>query len=148
MVFFVKFFLAWLIPDVPVDIKARITRERYLIQEYLNSYELGKITMQLNASLSTEPPPEGPQDGEEGEAAHRREFTGPRGREDEEIEEQEEEDTEEEDDEEEDDEEEDDNDDDAAADDDSLSTCLFIAISICLFVRHTDNDIGQLVDNI
>ncbi|XP_075877433.1 anoctamin-5-like isoform X3 [Nelusetta ayraudi] len=78
VVFTVKFFLAWLIPDIPVDIKARITRERYLIQEYLNSYELGKLTLQLSASLVAEPPPEAT---EERAAAHLREFTEPRGHE-------------------------------------------------------------------
>lgn len=55
VVFVVKFFVAWLIPDIPVDIKARITRERYLIQEYLHSYEMGRLTMQLSASFATEP---------------------------------------------------------------------------------------------
>lgn len=55
VVFVVKFFVAWLIPDIPIDIKARITRERYLIQEYLHSYEMGRLTMQLSASFATEP---------------------------------------------------------------------------------------------
>uniref|UniRef100_A0A8C7J8R5 Anoctamin n=1 Tax=Oncorhynchus kisutch TaxID=8019 RepID=A0A8C7J8R5_ONCKI len=34
--FMVKFFVAWMIPDVPSEVKARIKRERYLIQEYLD----------------------------------------------------------------------------------------------------------------
>uniref|UniRef100_A0A673WTP3 Anoctamin n=1 Tax=Salmo trutta TaxID=8032 RepID=A0A673WTP3_SALTR len=38
--FMVKFFVAWMIPDVPSEVKARIKRERYLIQEYLHNYEL------------------------------------------------------------------------------------------------------------
>lgn len=91
VVFVVKFFLAWLIPDVPVDIKARITRERYLIQEYLNSYELGKLTMQLSASLVGEPPPEATQ---ERAAGHLREFTEPEGQQDERMDEEQEEEAE------------------------------------------------------
>ncbi|XP_051547999.1 anoctamin-5 [Myxocyprinus asiaticus] len=47
VVFVVKFFVAWLIPDVPSDVKARIKRERYLIQEYLHDYELEKLKIQL-----------------------------------------------------------------------------------------------------
>ncbi|XP_016111778.1 anoctamin-5-like [Sinocyclocheilus grahami] len=48
VVFVVKFFVAWLIPDVPSDVKARIKRERYLIQEYLHNYELEKLKIQLS----------------------------------------------------------------------------------------------------
>lgn len=48
VVFVVKFFVAWLIPDVPSDVKARIKRERYLIQEYLHDYELEKLKNQLS----------------------------------------------------------------------------------------------------
>lgn len=48
MVFVVKFFVAWLIPDVPSDVKARVKRERYLIQEYLHDYELEKLKIQLS----------------------------------------------------------------------------------------------------
>uniref|UniRef100_A0A671V5F4 Anoctamin n=1 Tax=Sparus aurata TaxID=8175 RepID=A0A671V5F4_SPAAU len=41
VVFVVKFFVAWLIPDIPSDVKARIKRERYLIQGELgSSYKL------------------------------------------------------------------------------------------------------------
>uniref|UniRef100_A0A8C9YF41 Anoctamin n=1 Tax=Sander lucioperca TaxID=283035 RepID=A0A8C9YF41_SANLU len=39
VVFMVKFFVAWMIPDVPSDVKARFKRERYLIQEYLKNKE-------------------------------------------------------------------------------------------------------------
>ncbi|XP_031420362.1 anoctamin-5 isoform X2 [Clupea harengus] len=46
--FLVKFFVAWLIPDVPSDVKARIRRERYLIQEYLQKYELEKLKGQIS----------------------------------------------------------------------------------------------------
>uniref|UniRef100_W5MHZ7 Anoctamin n=1 Tax=Lepisosteus oculatus TaxID=7918 RepID=W5MHZ7_LEPOC len=48
VVFMVKFFVAWLIPDVPTDVKARVKRERYLIQEYLHNYELERLKNQLS----------------------------------------------------------------------------------------------------
>ncbi|XP_051739999.1 anoctamin-5 isoform X1 [Ctenopharyngodon idella] len=48
VVFVVKFFVAWLIPDVPSEVKARVKRERYLIQEYLHDYELEKLKVQLS----------------------------------------------------------------------------------------------------
>uniref|UniRef100_A0A8C5AVX7 Anoctamin n=1 Tax=Gadus morhua TaxID=8049 RepID=A0A8C5AVX7_GADMO len=47
VVFVVKFFVAWMIPDVPSEVKARIKRERYLIQEYLHNYEVEKLKLQL-----------------------------------------------------------------------------------------------------
>ncbi|XP_076863653.1 anoctamin-5 isoform X2 [Brachyhypopomus gauderio] len=47
VVFVVKFFVAWIIPDVPSDVKARVKRERYLIQEYLHNYEVEKLKLQL-----------------------------------------------------------------------------------------------------
>nr|XP_019935305.1 PREDICTED: anoctamin-5-like [Paralichthys olivaceus] len=55
VVFVVKFFVAWMIPDVPSDVKARFKRERYLIQEYLHNYEVEKLKIQLSASFITEP---------------------------------------------------------------------------------------------
>ncbi|XP_071344778.1 anoctamin-5b isoform X2 [Trachinotus anak] len=55
VVFVVKFFVAWMIPDIPSDVKARIKRERYLIQEYLHNYEVEKLKLQLSASFITEP---------------------------------------------------------------------------------------------
>ena len=55
MVFVVKFFVAWMIPDVPSDVKARFKRERYLIQEYLHNYEVEKLKIQLSASFITAP---------------------------------------------------------------------------------------------
>ncbi|XP_045888204.1 anoctamin-5b isoform X2 [Micropterus dolomieu] len=58
VVFVVKFFVAWLIPDVPSDVTARIKRERYLIQEYLHNYEVERLKLQLSASFITEPPSE------------------------------------------------------------------------------------------
>ncbi|XP_054627529.1 anoctamin-5b isoform X2 [Dunckerocampus dactyliophorus] len=54
VVFVVKFFVAWMIPDVPSDVKARIKRERYLIQEYLHNYEVERLKLQLSASFVTE----------------------------------------------------------------------------------------------
>ncbi|XP_059927939.1 anoctamin-5b isoform X2 [Gadus macrocephalus] len=47
VVFVVKFFVAWMIPDVPSEVKARIKRERHLIQEYLHNYEVEKLKLQL-----------------------------------------------------------------------------------------------------
>lgn len=55
VVFVVKFFVAWMIPDVPSDVKARIKRERYLIQEYLHNYEVERLKIQMSASFITEP---------------------------------------------------------------------------------------------
>ncbi|KAL4642129.1 anoctamin-5-like [Arapaima gigas] len=48
VVFTVKFFVAWMIPDVPEDVKERIKRERYLIQKELHSYEVEKLRLQLS----------------------------------------------------------------------------------------------------
>ncbi|KAM4619256.1 anoctamin-5 [Polymixia lowei] len=48
VVFLVKFFVAWMIPDVPSEVKARIKRERYLVQEYLHNYEVEKLKLQLS----------------------------------------------------------------------------------------------------
>ncbi|XP_060931935.1 anoctamin-5 [Limanda limanda] len=47
VVFMVKFFVAWMIPDVPSDVRARVKRERYLVQEYLHNYEVEKLKKQL-----------------------------------------------------------------------------------------------------
>lgn len=52
VVFVVKFVVAWLIPDVPSDVKARVKRERYLVQEYLHNYEVEKLKMQLSQNGS------------------------------------------------------------------------------------------------
>ncbi|CAI9580783.1 unnamed protein product [Staurois parvus] len=43
VVFVVKFFVAWLIPDVPSDVKARVKREKYLTQRILHEYELSRL---------------------------------------------------------------------------------------------------------
>ncbi|KAM9853899.1 anoctamin-5 [Aulostomus maculatus] len=48
VVFLVKFFVAWMIPDVPADVRARVKRERYLVQEYLHNYEVEKLKIQLS----------------------------------------------------------------------------------------------------
>lgn len=48
VVFVVKFFIAWLIPDVPSDVQARVKRERFLVAEYLHNYEVEKLKKQLN----------------------------------------------------------------------------------------------------
>lgn len=50
--FVVKFFVAWLIPDVPSDVKARIKRERYLVHEYLHNYEVEKLKKHLTQNGS------------------------------------------------------------------------------------------------
>uniref|UniRef100_H2U329 Anoctamin n=1 Tax=Takifugu rubripes TaxID=31033 RepID=H2U329_TAKRU len=47
VVFLVKFFVAWMIPDVPSDVRARIKRERYLVQEYLHDYEVERLKNQI-----------------------------------------------------------------------------------------------------
>ncbi|KAM4572665.1 anoctamin-5 isoform 2-T2 [Odontesthes bonariensis] len=54
VVFLVKYFVAWLIPDVPSDVKARVKRERYLVQEYLHNYEVEKLKIQLSQHGSDE----------------------------------------------------------------------------------------------
>ncbi|XP_014867675.1 PREDICTED: anoctamin-5 isoform X3 [Poecilia mexicana] len=48
VVFLVKYFVAWLIPDVPSDVRARVKRERFLVQEYLHDYEVNKLKIQLS----------------------------------------------------------------------------------------------------
>uniref|UniRef100_A0A8C5CAJ0 Anoctamin n=1 Tax=Gadus morhua TaxID=8049 RepID=A0A8C5CAJ0_GADMO len=50
VVFLVKYFVAWLIPDVPSEVKARVKRERYLVQEYLHNYEVEKLKDQLTCN--------------------------------------------------------------------------------------------------
>uniref|UniRef100_A0A673WFP7 Anoctamin n=1 Tax=Salmo trutta TaxID=8032 RepID=A0A673WFP7_SALTR len=50
--FMVKFFVAWMIPDVPSEVKARIKRERYLIQEYLHNYEVFSPQKTFNMAQS------------------------------------------------------------------------------------------------
>ncbi|XP_063802438.1 anoctamin-5 isoform X3 [Pseudophryne corroboree] len=48
VVFLVKFFVAWLIPDVPSEVKARVKREKYLTQKILHEYELYKLKQKLS----------------------------------------------------------------------------------------------------
>ncbi|XP_030586992.1 anoctamin-5 isoform X2 [Archocentrus centrarchus] len=52
VVFMVKFFVAWMIPDVPSEVRARIKRERYLVQEYLHNYEVEKLKIQLSQNTN------------------------------------------------------------------------------------------------
>ncbi|XP_075423326.1 anoctamin-5 isoform X4 [Ascaphus truei] len=47
VVFLVKYFVAWMIPDVPSEVKARIKREKYLTQKILHEYELLKLKEKL-----------------------------------------------------------------------------------------------------
>ncbi|XP_068947399.1 anoctamin-5 isoform X8 [Petaurus breviceps papuanus] len=47
IVFIVKFFVAWMIPDVPAEVKARIKREKYLTIQILHEYELNKLKENL-----------------------------------------------------------------------------------------------------
>ncbi|XP_061466611.1 anoctamin-5 isoform X6 [Rhineura floridana] len=47
VVFIVKFFVAWMIPDVPSEVKAKIKREKYLTQRILHEYELNKLKQKL-----------------------------------------------------------------------------------------------------
>uniref|UniRef100_A0A8C9WDW9 Anoctamin n=1 Tax=Scleropages formosus TaxID=113540 RepID=A0A8C9WDW9_SCLFO len=48
VVFIVKFFVAWMIPDIPEEVTARIKRERYHTQKKLHHYELEKLRLQLS----------------------------------------------------------------------------------------------------
>lgn len=50
----VKFFVAWMIPDVPSDVRARVKRERYLVQEYLHNYEVEKLKIQLSQNSNSD----------------------------------------------------------------------------------------------
>lgn len=52
-----KFFVAWMIPDVPADVRARLKRERYLVQEYLHNYEVEKLKNQLSLNNECSCPP-------------------------------------------------------------------------------------------
>uniref|UniRef100_A0AAX7UAK2 Anoctamin n=1 Tax=Astatotilapia calliptera TaxID=8154 RepID=A0AAX7UAK2_ASTCA len=54
VVFMVKFFVAWMIPDVPSDVRARVKRERYLVQEYLHNYEVEKLKIQLSQNSNSD----------------------------------------------------------------------------------------------
>lgn len=47
VVFIVKFFVAWLIPDVPAEVKAKIKREKFLTQKILHDYELNKLKQKI-----------------------------------------------------------------------------------------------------
>uniref|UniRef100_A0A4X2JUK7 Anoctamin n=1 Tax=Vombatus ursinus TaxID=29139 RepID=A0A4X2JUK7_VOMUR len=47
IVFIVKFFVAWMIPDVPAEVRARIKREKFLTIQILHEYELNKLKENL-----------------------------------------------------------------------------------------------------
>lgn len=53
VVFIVKFFVAWMIPDVPAEVKAKIKREKYLTQKILHEYELNKLKQKLCENRTT-----------------------------------------------------------------------------------------------
>uniref|UniRef100_A0A670Y8L2 Anoctamin n=1 Tax=Pseudonaja textilis TaxID=8673 RepID=A0A670Y8L2_PSETE len=52
VVFIVKFFVAWMIPDVPSEVKAKIKREKYLTQRILHEYELNKLKQKKRQNSS------------------------------------------------------------------------------------------------
>lgn len=49
VVFMVKFCVARMISDVPSEVRARVKRERYLVQEYLHNYEVERLKTQLQS---------------------------------------------------------------------------------------------------
>nr|NP_001086810.1 anoctamin 5 L homeolog [Xenopus laevis]AAH77486.1 Tmem16e-prov protein [Xenopus laevis] len=53
VVFLVKFFVAWLIPDIPSEVKARVKREKFLTQKILHEYELEKLKEKLSNKNQT-----------------------------------------------------------------------------------------------
>ncbi|XP_012581072.1 PREDICTED: anoctamin-5 [Condylura cristata] len=53
IVFLVKFLVAWMIPDVPKDVRDRIKREKLTTVKILHDFELNKLKENLNVS-STE----------------------------------------------------------------------------------------------
>ncbi|XP_054633657.1 anoctamin-5 isoform X2 [Dunckerocampus dactyliophorus] len=55
IVFTVKFFVAWMIPDVPADVRVRVKRERYLVAEYLHTYEVEKLKGQISQMNDSAP---------------------------------------------------------------------------------------------
>ncbi|XP_037378480.1 anoctamin-5 [Talpa occidentalis] len=50
IVFLVKFLLAWMIPDVPKDVRDRIKREKLTTIKILHDFELNKLKENLNVS--------------------------------------------------------------------------------------------------
>lgn len=50
--FLVKFFLAWMIPDVPKDVLERIKRERLMTVKILHDFELKKLKENLTFDSS------------------------------------------------------------------------------------------------
>lgn len=50
--FLVKFFLAWMIPDVPKDVLDRIRQERLMTAKILHDFELKKLKENLTMDPS------------------------------------------------------------------------------------------------
>ncbi|KAF4009629.1 hypothetical protein G4228_000993 [Cervus hanglu yarkandensis] len=53
VVFLIKFFLAWMIPDVPKDVLARIKREKLMTVKILHDFELNKLKENLRLSSAS-----------------------------------------------------------------------------------------------
>ena len=51
--FLIKFFLAWMIPDVPKDVLARIKREKLMTVKILHDFELNKLKENLRLSSTS-----------------------------------------------------------------------------------------------
>ncbi|XP_024842731.1 anoctamin-5 isoform X4 [Bos javanicus] len=56
VVFLIKFFLAWMIPDVPKDVLERVKREKLMTVKILHDFELNKLkeNLRLNSASSTD----------------------------------------------------------------------------------------------
>ncbi|XP_070313386.1 anoctamin-5 isoform X5 [Odocoileus virginianus] len=54
VVFLIKFFLAWMIPDVPKDVLARIKREKLMTVKILHDFELNKLKENLRLSSASD----------------------------------------------------------------------------------------------
>ncbi|XP_040111582.1 anoctamin-5 [Oryx dammah] len=56
VVFLIKFFLAWMIPDVPKDVLERVKREKLMTIKILHDFELNKLkeNLRLNSASSTD----------------------------------------------------------------------------------------------
>ncbi|XP_060260212.1 anoctamin-5 isoform X4 [Ovis aries] len=56
VVFLIKFFLAWMIPDVPKDVLERVKREKLMTIKILHDFELNKLkeNLKLNSASSTD----------------------------------------------------------------------------------------------
>uniref|UniRef100_A0A8C2RMY8 Anoctamin n=1 Tax=Capra hircus TaxID=9925 RepID=A0A8C2RMY8_CAPHI len=56
VVFLIKFFLAWMIPDVPKDVLERVKREKLMTIKILHDFELNKLkeNLKLNSASSAD----------------------------------------------------------------------------------------------